>query len=63
MWIGWKPVDPAGKDREKSAGDPQKKNTRLFAYGINRNPLLRILDLCPKRLQLFAIRQVLKQEK
>lgn len=56
-------MDPAGKDREKSAGDPQKKNTRLFAYGINRNPLLRILDLCPKRLQLFAIRQVLKQEK
>lgn len=40
-----------------------RKKHPAFAYGINRNPLLRILDLCPKRLQLFAIRQVLKQEK
>ena len=62
MWIGWKPVDPAGKDREKALEILRKKHP-AFAYGINRNPLLRILDLCPKRLQLFAIRQVLKQEK
>ena len=31
-----------------------------FAYSINRNPLLRLLNILPKRLQCFAIRQVLK---
>lgn len=31
-----------------------------FAYNINRNPLLRLLNLLPKRLQLNIIRQVLK---
>ena len=47
----------------KKALEILRKKHPAFAYGINRNPLLRILDLCPKRLQLFAIRQVLKQEK
>ena len=31
-----------------------------FAYNINRNPPLRLLNLLPKRLQLNIIRQVLK---
>lgn len=31
-----------------------------FAYNINRNPILRLLNLLPKRLQLNIIRQVLK---
>lgn len=31
-----------------------------FAYNINRNPLLLLLNALPKRLQLWAIRQVLK---
>lgn len=31
-----------------------------FAYSINRNPLLCLLNILPKRLQCFAIRQVLK---
>ena len=48
---------------DKKALEILRKKHPAFAYGINRNPLLRILDLCPKRLQLFAIRQVLKQEK
>ena len=31
-----------------------------FSYSINRNPLLLMLNLLPKRLQLWAIKQVLK---
>lgn len=34
-----------------------------FAYSINRNPLLLLLNALPKRLQCFAIRQVLKTPK
>jgi len=37
-----------------------KKRNPSFAYHINRNPLLLLLNILPKRLQLFAIRQVLK---
>ncbi len=36
------------------------KRRPRFAYAINRNPLLLFLNLLPKRLQLFAIRKVLK---
>ena len=36
-----------------------KKNPR-FAYHINRNPLLLLLNILPKRLQCWAIKQVLK---
>ncbi len=43
----------------KTLGILQKKNP-AFAYGINRNPLLRLLDAMPKRIQLFAIRRILK---
>ena len=37
-----------------------RKKHPKFAYPINRNPLLLLLNLLPKRLQLFIIRQVLK---
>ena len=37
-----------------------KRNPR-FAYSINRNPLLLLLNALPKGLQFFAIRQVLKK--
>ena len=40
----------------------QKKRTK-FAYAINRNPLLLLLNALPKRWQLFAIRCVLKKKK
>ena len=43
----------------KTLGILQKKNP-AFAYGINRNPLLRLRDAMPKRIQLFAIRRILK---
>ncbi len=33
-----------------------------FAYTLNRNPLLRLYGLCPKRLKLFAIRTFLKSK-
>lgn len=37
------------------------KRKPSFAYSINRNPLLLLLNVLPKRLQLFAIRQILKK--
>lgn len=37
-----------------------KKRSPAFAYGINRNPLLLLLNVLPKRLQLWAIKTVLK---
>ena len=39
-----------------------KRNPR-FAYSINRNPLLLMLNVLPKRLQLWIIKQVLKSTK
>ena len=38
-----------------------KKKRASFAYKINRNPLLLLLNLLPKRVQLFAIRTILKK--
>ena len=37
-----------------------KKRHPRFAYSINRNPLLLLLNILPSDLQFFAIRQVLK---
>lgn len=37
-----------------------KKRRPAFAYSINRNPLLLLLNALPKRLQLFIIKKVLK---
>ena len=36
------------------------KKSPAFAYSINRNPLLLLLNILPKRLQLWAIKNVLK---
>lgn len=36
------------------------KSTPAFAYSINRNPLLLLLNALPKRLQLWIIRLVLR---
>ena len=38
-----------------------KRNPR-FAYSINRNPLLLLLNVLPKRVQLWTIKQVLKNK-
>lgn len=38
-----------------------KRNPR-FAYSVNRNPLLLMLNALPKRLQLWIIKQVLKNK-
>ncbi|MBQ5838005.1 MAG: SDR family NAD(P)-dependent oxidoreductase [Clostridia bacterium] len=38
------------------------KRSPRFAYSINRNPLLLLLNALPKRLQLFAIKLVLKNK-
>ena len=48
---------------EKLAGKAVRileKRSPAFAYSINRNPLLLLLNLLPKRMQLWAIRIVLK---
>jgi short-subunit dehydrogenase len=37
-----------------------EKRKLKFAYSINRNPLLLILDILPKSIQLWAIRRVLR---
>lgn len=39
----------------------ERRNPR-FAYSINRNPLLLMLNAFPKRLQLWIIKQVLKNK-
>jgi NAD(P)-dependent dehydrogenase (short-subunit alcohol dehydrogenase family) len=44
----------------KKAASIINKRTPAFAYSINRNPLLLLLNVLPKRLQLWAIRLVLK---
>ena len=36
------------------------KKSPAFAYSINRNPLLLLLNILPKRLQLWVIKMVLK---
>lgn len=39
------------------------KRKPKFAYAINRNRLLLLLNILPKRIQLWAIKQVLKNKK
>lgn len=51
---------PPEKIAEKSAKIIEKKHVR-FVYSINRNPLLLLLGILPKRLQMFAILQILKK--
>ena len=50
---------PPQKIAQKAVRILKKKNPR-FAYSINRNPLLLLLNALPKRLQLFAIKMILK---
>ena len=37
-----------------------RKRNPAFAYSINRNPLLLLMHLLPRRLQLWAIRMILR---
>ena len=50
---------PPERIAKKAKGIIEKGSPR-FAYAINRNPLLLLLNALPKRLQLFAIRHILK---
>ena len=38
-----------------------KKRAPRFAYSVNRNPLLLLLNALPNRMQLFIIKQILKK--
>lgn len=40
-----------------------EKRNPAFAYSINRNPLLRLYGILPKRTQLWAIREILRSPK
>lgn len=53
---------PPERVAKKCAKIIGRKSPR-FAYSINRNPLLVLLNLLPKRVQLFAIKAVLKPPK
>jgi len=44
----------------KRVGCILKKRNPKFVYSINRNPLLLMLNLLPKRMQLWIIRLILK---
>lgn len=50
---------PPQKIAEKTLKIISKKRP-AFAYSINRNPLLLLLNILPKRMQLFVIKKVLK---
>ncbi len=53
---------PPQRLAQKAARILQKRSP-AFAYSINRNPLLLLLGALPKRLQLWAIRIVLRNRK
>lgn len=53
-------VDPS-KIAEKVAGILKKKSPK-FSYSINRNPLLLMLNILPRSLQFWIIKQVLKSK-
>ena len=50
---------PPTKIAEKCARILKKRNPK-FAYSINRNPLLLLLNVLPRRWQLWVIKQVLR---
>lgn len=50
---------PPEKIAKKSVKILQKRKTK-FAYSINRNPLLLLLNALPKRLQCWIIKKILK---
>ena len=53
---------PPARIAEKCARILGKRKPK-FAYSINRNPLLLLLNILPRRLQLWVIKQVLRWEK
>ena len=53
---------PAEKIAQKVCRILQKRKP-TFSYKINRNPLLLLLNMLPKRVQLWAIRLVLRPDK
>ena len=44
------------------AGKVYAKKKPAFVYSINRNPLLRLMNVLPKRLQLYVIKKLLKSK-
>lgn len=50
---------PPTKIAEKCARILKKRHPK-FAYAINRNPLLLMLNILPKRFQLWVIKQILR---
>jgi len=44
----------------KIAGKIYTKRNPAFVYSINRNPLLRLMNVLPKRLQLYVIKKLLE---
>lgn len=50
---------PTSKIADKIKNVLSKKNPK-FVYSINRNPLLLLLNVLPKQLQLWIIKQILK---
>ena len=50
---------PPVKIAEKCAHILKKRHPK-FAYAINRNPLLLMLNILPKRFQLWVIKQILR---
>ena len=50
---------PPSKIAKKTSKILNKRNP-AFAYSINRNPLLLLLNVLPKRLQMLAIKMLLK---
>jgi len=46
----------------KKACSILEKRKPAFAYKINRNPLLLLMNILPKRMQLWAIRMILRQK-
>ena len=53
---------PADKIARKTLGILKAKHPK-HVYKINRNPLLLLLNVLPKRLQTFIIKQILKERK
>lgn len=51
---------PPERIAEKAVGILEKRHPR-FVYTVNRNPLLLLMNLLPKRLQLWVIKQVLRK--
>jgi len=49
------------KIAEKTIGILRKRSPK-FAYKINRNPLLLMLDILPKNIRFWVIRQILKSK-